>query len=70
MRQTLILNALICFVIIFGLFYTKNPMCLFLLVLIKELPYDLEAHQMSLNAGVELEPAVAEETGRPIGFIH
>lgn len=58
MNHALIINLAIIAVVVLALILTLNPMCLFGLFLLREMPYGL----------LQREPE--EEEGRPIGFVH
>lgn len=63
MNETLILNVGIIAAIIVCLVVLHNPLALFGLLLLKELPYGLAMAQVSAP------PDDPEPEGRPIGFI-
>lgn len=67
MNHTLLLNAFICITVLIALHLTNNPLCIFCLILLKDLPYDLDAHKAQLEAGVSDEE---NEEANPIGFVH
>lgn len=63
MNHAVAVNVLIVFIIAFTIWVTHNPLALFALMLIKDLPYEV-----IFNPNLQRDSEEQNEEGNPIGF--